>query len=445
MQKRLLSGLFWMLLLNLLVKPLWIFGIEVGVQNTVGNATYGFYSAVFNLAYIFNILLDIGITNFNARNIAQHPQLIAKHLGGILCLKVLLLGLYVLVTVSVGMLMGYGSEEFRLLAWLCVAQFLVSLILYLRSNFEGLLLFKWDSVISVLDRVLMILICGSLLWSPLRARFNIYWFVYAQVGAYALTALVALTVLVRKSHMRRIRWNWPFFLVILKQSAPFAMLVQLMASYNRIDPILLRAMVDDRMAGIYAGAFRLLDAVTMVAYLVSVLLLPVYARLCKQDRSQIASITRLVFMPMMAFGLVVAVGCSACAEPIMRLLYHDNGIEYVPVFRVIIFGIIPIGLTYIFGTLLTAGGYIKQLVIFAAVSLLLYVGIDLILIPRYGAVGSAWTSLFVQSFMAVAQLLLAVRVFSLPASAFRPPAIKELKNLPSLIKPDTPADTASKE
>ena len=60
MQKKLLSGLFWILLLNLLIKPFWILGIETGVQNAVGPEEYGFYFTIFNLAYIFNILLDLG-------------------------------------------------------------------------------------------------------------------------------------------------------------------------------------------------------------------------------------------------------------------------------------------------------------------------------------------------------------------------------------------------
>ena len=128
MQKKLLSGLFWLLLLNLLIKPFWILGIEVGVQNAVGNEAYGFYFSIFNLAYIFNILLDIGITNFNTRNIAQHPQLIVKHLSGILAVKLMLLALYLLVTFTVGLLLGYGSRQFYLLAFLCLNQFLNSLI-----------------------------------------------------------------------------------------------------------------------------------------------------------------------------------------------------------------------------------------------------------------------------------------------------------------------------
>ena len=432
MQKKLLSGLFWILLANLIVKPLWLLGIEVGVQNAVGNEMYGFYFSIFDLAYIFNILLDLGVTNFNTRNIAQHPQLIGKHLSGILGIKLCLLALYLVVAFTVGALLGYGSQEFRLLAWLTVAQFLNSLILYLRSNFEGLLLFKWDSLFSVLDRVLMIVICGALLWSPLRERFNIYWFVYAQVVAYAATALLAFVVIARKARFKRLRWDWRFFLVILRKSAPFALLVLLMASYNRIDPILLRRLASDADAGIYAGAFRLLDALTMVAYLVSVPLLPVFSRLCREGGS-CTDVLRIVFWPMMLFTVGAAVLCAVFAEPLMRLLYHGNYAAYVPVFRVVIFGIIPIGITYIFGTLLTAGGHLRQLNIFAATTLVLNVAVNLVLIPRFGAVGSAWASLTAQSFMALAQLVLAIRLFRLPAEAFLPLTPHNIYNNISLL------------
>ena len=438
MQKKLLSGLFWLLLANLLVKPLWLLGIEVGVQNAVGNEAYGFYFAVFNLSYIFNILLDLGVTNFNTRNIARHPQLIGKHLSGILGIKLCLLGLYVVVTFTVGALLGYGSQEFRLLAWLCVAQALNSLILYLRSNFEGLLLFKWDSLFSVLDRVLMIVICGCLLWGPRLSvfdfHFTVFHFVYAQVAAYTLTALLALVVIGRKTHLRRIRWDRRFFLVILKKSAPFALLVLLMASYNRLDPILLRRLATDADAGIYAGAFRLLDALTMVCYLVSVPLLPVFSRLCREDNGgELTGTLRLVFWPLMLFAVGSAVACSLLAEPLMQLFYHEGYAPYVPVFRVLIFGLVPIGSTYIFGTLLTAGGRLRQLNLLATATLAINIAANLLLIPRLGAVGSAWAALTAQTFMAVAQLLLAVRIYHLPAAAFLPLNPRNIYSILSLL------------
>lgn len=413
MQKKLLSGLFWVLLLNLLVKPFWILGIDVGVQNAVGYDEYGIYFAIFNLAYIFNILLDVGITSYNTRHIAQNPGQIESRLGGILCVKVLLLGVYIIVTFAAGLLLGYGSRQFMLLAILCFNQFLNSLILYLRSNFEGLLLFRWDSVISVLDRVMMIVICGLLLWLPDSPTFRIEYFVYAQTAAYIITAAVALAVLIRKTGLPRLRFDKLFTLTILRQSAPFALLVLLMASYNRIDPILLERIAEDGscQSGVYAAAFRLLDAITMIAYLVSVPLLPIFAKLVTdaEGREQLPDTLRLVTSLMLAFSIAAAITLADMDRQLMELLYTTNAAAAAPVFRVIIWGLIPISMTYVYGTLLTADGRLRQLNIFATTALVINVAANLVLIPRMGARGSAWASLTAQSFMAVAQMIAALR------------------------------------
>lgn len=419
-KKSLFSGLFWIVLANLIVKPFWILGVDRGVQNAVDTETYGLYFVVFNLAYIFNILLDLGVTNFNVRNIAQHPSLIRKHLSGILSIKLLLLVLYLVVTLTVGLLLGYDSRSFMLLVWLSVNQFLNSLIIFLRSNFEGLLLFRLDSLFSVLDRLLMIVICGFLLWGPIADGFQIEWFVYAQTVAYVITAGIALVALARRTGLRRLHFSRPFTLAILKQSAPYALLVLLMASYNRLDPVLLNWLCGadgGSQAGIYAGAFRLLDALTMIAYLVSVPLLPIYSKLTKtKDNKEIAVITKLLFSAMLCFSLTVSVVCCADGLELMGLMYDSHVQESTPVFSVLIFGIIPISMTYIFGTLLTANGSLKWLNIFAASTLVVNVVLNLLLIPRLHAQGSAWASLGAQSLMALLQMALALKIFNIKPS-----------------------------
>lgn len=432
MQKKLLSGLFWILLLNLLIKPFWILGIETGVQNAVGPEEYGFYFTIFNLAYIFNILLDLGVTNFNTRNIAQHPKLIDKHLPGMLGIKIALLGLYLAVTFTVGLLSGYGSRQFHLLAVLSFNQFLNSLILYLRSNFEGLMLFKWDSVISILDRVVMIAICSLLLWGP-HGGITVEWFAYAQTVAYlatALTALVVLTLRIRKEHnarftLRRLHVSLPFSIVILRKSFPFALLVLLMASYNRIDPLLLGWLHPHGtyQAGIYAGAFRLLDALTMVAYLVSAVLLPVFSRMTAEGDSQLGPTTSMVTSLMVVFSFTAAATFSFRSGLFMELFYHSQDAavvdDYARVFRILVWGIVPIGMTYVYGTLLTAAGRLRQLNTLAATTLVINIVVNLIAIPRHGAVGSAWAAVIAQTFMAAAQIVVAIRLLHLhPAGGY---------------------------
>lgn len=57
MQKKFVSSLLLLLFLNLLVKPLWIFGIDLTVQNRVGAEQYGLYAAIFSFTFVFNLSL----------------------------------------------------------------------------------------------------------------------------------------------------------------------------------------------------------------------------------------------------------------------------------------------------------------------------------------------------------------------------------------------------
>ena len=100
----------------------------------------------------------------------------------------------------------------------------------------------------------------------------------------------------------------------------------------------------------------------------------------------------------------------------MKLLYTDHTEESAAVFRILVFGIIPISMTYVFGTLLTAAGRLRQLNIFALCTLIINIVVNLLLIPHWGAVGSAWASLTAQSLMAVSQIWAALKIFHLRPS-----------------------------
>ncbi|MFP4469160.1 MAG: oligosaccharide flippase family protein [Bacteroidota bacterium] len=417
MRKKFLSSLILLLFLNLLVKPFWILGIDRTVQNVVGAEDYGFYFAVFNFSFLFNILLDLGITNYNNRNIAQHNQLLNKHFSGIVIIKFMLAVLFTVVTFSAGIMIGFGPEQLKLLAFLCINQFLLSFILYLRSNISGLLLFRTDSVLSVLDRLLMILICGVLLWGHVTSSpFRIEWFVYAQTAAYSLTVIIAVIIVIKKAAFRRLNWNRAFFVMILKQSFPFAILALLMTFYNRIDSVMIERLLPgslgDSEAGIYASAYRLLDASHMIAYLFSVLLLPLFARMIKQNEP-VVHVVRLAFTLLIIFSSIIAFGSHFYSYELMDLMYLEHVNQSAEVFRLLMLGFIAISTTYIFGTLLTANGNLKLLNIVAFLGMLLNLIANFILVPKLFAVGSAWASLAAQFTTAIFQVIIAVRIFRL--------------------------------
>ena len=414
MQKKFLSNLALILFLNLLIKPIYILGIDTAVQNAVGAASYGIYYAVFNLSFILTIILDFGITNFNNKNIAQNNHLLTKHFSSLVGLKIALAIVYIFVLIVVGFTIGYDTRLMKLLLVQGFNMFLIFFILYLRSNLAGLHLFRTDSVVSVIDRILLIGLCIFMLKAGVfKGENGIMYFVYAQTFCYFVTAVTAFVIILKKTHTFKLTFNWTFSLMILKKSLPFATLILLM-SFSRIDTVMIERMlpigIGDVQSGIYAQAFRLLDATSMIAFLVAGMLLPIFSRMLKFKESVeplIILISRLLLMP----AIIIGVGCVFYSEELMGMLYHEHVVASAQLFSLLMLSFIGISINYIFGTLLTANGSMKQLNMMYGLSMVFYIISNYILIKKYGALGAAITSMTTQFLTAFLQLVIAQGIF----------------------------------
>lgn len=420
MQKKFLKNIIFLIFLNLLIKPFWILGIDVAVQNKLGAEDYGWYYAVFNFTFLLNIFLDFGITNFNNKNIAQNNHLLRKHLSNIVILKTLLGVIYFVISMVGALIIGYSSRQMGLLAVLGFNQFLISFVMYFRSNLSGLHLFKIDSVISILDRLIMIAACSIFLWVDIGINFDLKWFVFSQTLAYFLTALIAAIVVFHKAKSRflKVNWNLPFAIMIIKKSLPFAILVLLMSFYNRIDTVMIERLLPDypnhegaRQSGIYASAYRLLDATNMIAFLFGAMLLPLFSRMLKL-KENVEELAKLAFTMLFVPAVVISFSCFYYSYDLMSLMYRDHVAESTAVFKLLMFCFVPISTTYIFGTLLTANGNLKHLNIMAACGMCVNILLNLILIPRLKSEGSAFASLTTQTLTAIVQVILAKKILA---------------------------------
>lgn len=419
MNKKFLKNIIFLLFINLLIKPFWILGIDVAVQNLVGDTSYGLYLAISQFSYLFYILLDLGLTNFNNRNIAQNNQLLSKHFVGISQAKIFLTVLYFLVIFIIGWLIGYRGEQLKLLAIVGFNQVLLSFILYVRSNISALLLFKTDSLLSVLDRVLMILICSFMLWSGFfpKEYFNVYTYIYAQSISYLITLVIAIIIVLKHTGKLTIRINIPFVIMIIKKSLPYALLVLLMSFYNRLEPVLIERLLPEDIAasqaGVYAKAWRLFDAGNNISYLFSVILLPLFAAIIK-EKEDLQGLVKQSFSIMLSMTCIIAVLCIFYSRNFMDIMYPEqNNAEASTILMILMGSFVSISVTYIFGTLLTANGNLKHLNIVSACGVVLNITLNCLFIPNFQAVGAAFTSLCVQFVTCVIQFFIAKKIFNL--------------------------------
>lgn len=411
MKRKFITNLVLLLLLNFLVKPFWVLGIDRTVQNVVGAEAYGFYFSLFSFSLLLNMILDIGITNFNSRNIARNQHLLSKYLSNIVSFKFLLAIIYFAVSIVTAWVLGYNPAQVKMLFFLIFNQFIASFILYFRSNLSGLHLFKTDSILSVLDRFLMILICGILLWGGLTSSpFRIEWFVYAQTAAYLLTAIVSFMINLTKADFFKPRFDLHNFLDILKQSYPFAILSLFMVFYYRVDGVMLERLLPDGkfQVGLYAQGYRILDAAAMVGFLFAGLLLPIFSRMIKQ-KENVESLTQISFLLLIVPTAIVSFSCIFYKSEIMDLLYKSHVDASADILAILMVGYAGISTSYIFGTLLTANGNLKEMNRLAGTSVLVNVVLNFVLIPKYFALGSAIASMITQLVTALVHVLMVYR------------------------------------
>jgi O-antigen/teichoic acid export membrane protein len=420
MPNKFLLNLSFLIALNILVKPFWVFIIDLGIQNTVGPDEYGIYFTLFSHAFLLHILLDFGISNYNNRSIAQSPHLLPHYLPNLLILKTLLIIAYTLLSFLGAFWIGYSNHHLYLLVFLMFNQITLSFILYFRSNLQGLHLFKQDRIMSILDRSLMIIFCSVLLWGGIRQDpFTIDLFIYAQSIAYILSALIAWYWLQQQvNHSLQFTWDPHLLKSILKKTYPFALIGLLMSIYARIDSVMLHYLLPETgnsEAGIYAASYRLLDAVHMFAMLFSAILLPLFARMLA-NKENINDLVHFNGKLLFAASTIIALSSWAFSADIMSLLYLEATPYYAQIFGYLIFSFIGISSVYVYGTLLTANNNLWTINSIALLGVLANIALNYILIDQHKALGATIATLITQNMVAAAFVLASFRILALQFS-----------------------------
>lgn len=410
-KKKFIFDLAILLVLNLLIKPFWTIIIEPKVQGQIGNISFGEYSVIFYYSMLLNIFLDFGLTNFNNRNIAQNSQLLSKHFSKMLSFKFALGFFYMAVSFVIGFFfLGYN---FKLLLILCFNTFVLSFIAFLRSNLQALHLFRLDSILSVLDRVIMIAIVVAMLFHLFGMEVSAENFVYAQTIGYVLTAIICFIVVLSKTHTFKLNWDAAFNKMILKKSLPYAVLVLLMTIYNRLDMVMIEQILGDDFgkseSGIYVKSFRLLDAANQIATLFAIQLIPLFSRMLKH-KENIENIVKLSFTLLLTPALIVSVSTIFYAEHFFEKIYTGDTEGYL-ILAVIMSCFTGVCLTCIFGTLLTASGNLKRQNYVALGAIAINVILNFLLIPKFHAMGSAISSLVTQMVAGLLQVYLCYKIF----------------------------------
>lgn len=387
--KKFLSNIGLVVLLNLLIKPIWVL-TEMEVQDVVGHDAWGMYAAALSFGFLFLTLADLGINYYAIKFLASEPEQLREVFPQLISVKFLLLLVYPLLMYGAGAALGYEREQLHLLWLLCLVQAGAQFMEFFRANFRAMQRFRLDAWLSVLDRLLLLGLVGLLFATTL----SIETFVYARLAAIALTVLIFYGLLTRLYGWLRPRFRWKLVRGLIRLSLPFAAMTMLSSIHDKVDQVMLERLAGDLPTGLYAAAYRWLDAFSMYLWIVLPIFFARFAFLMHDRQQQ----QRLFHLGQLITGLPLTFICVFgffFGEKLL-FLYDRSTPEELSIIlsclQALFVALLINGNLAVFGTLLTATGHERFVNWLMGFSIALNVLLNFLLIPSYGAVACAWST-----------------------------------------------------
>lgn len=191
---------------------------------------------------------------------------------------------------------------------------------------------------------------------------------------------------------------------LLRESLPLGVGLLLTLIYFRIDVVLMGRLTTLREVGIYAAAYKAADALFMLQAPVSTAVFPLLTQLLKQDRGHALGLAgRVVSVTVLlaSISLIVAVGFG---DRLVAAVFGSDFRGSALVLDLLCLALIAMAFNGILNNLLIAAFHQRTVTLNALVLAGVNIAVNIMLIPRFGAVGAAVATIVVEFWLLLMSL-----------------------------------------
>ena len=345
---------------------------------------FGMLTFGFSFATLLATCLDFGHSLMIMKDLPQNIFPREKYIMNTLAQKVLLM--VVFCSLFLVYLISFYSGEWRIIGEIFVLfAILTSYSLYLQAVLRVKNKFR-DASLSIL---LYSIIITVLMFLVYRGTLDTLGFIKAMVFArflqLASTMVFCKEIFIKNWYDKRIQKH------LLKYSWSYGAQFIFGTFYFMVDTQIIALLLNAEDVALYQSIFRVVYILLIVSDIASNVLLP-YLSSKYFNESSIDEISTNIIYFLLVLGCLLFISFSFFYKEIIELLYTP---EYRKAFPLVI----PLSLlvvirtvTSLYGTLLTISNNQVNRVKVVFLSMLLSISLNLILIPYYGILGSAWIS-----------------------------------------------------
>lgn len=363
------------------------FLIMLSMARFLGSERFGLYTYVFAYVSAFALMTDLGLTTVVIRGLSQNDERGRASLGNALIIRwPVSLGTYALSVGSAFLLYGQGERGW--LITLLSLSFLAGPLATYTAIFNARLMLWQPALINLASKVTLF---SAFQWI-LRSGGSLKTLIVTEVFLGSVNSLILW--LCSRSLLKPI---YSFDLTaarrMLYESIPLFLTSVFETLYLRIDVFFLGHYRNEAAIGIYASAYRITESLPLVALAVVNSIFPV---MCQQiHEGNESSLTKLVLatLKILLAAVIPAVLLLAFySNQVTRVLYGTRYEGSAVLLAILAWGQILLFSNILLSALVIARGESRVVMLISLGMLALNFTLNYLIIPSYGAVGAALTT-----------------------------------------------------
>ena len=331
------------------------------------------------------------------RELVKRPAARTTILGSALCLR--LTGAAIATSVCYGriVLSRPTSSDSQLLVLVVALAFFPQAWDVLDLDYQS----RSNSKPVVLVRSASLLVFSAIRIALIAWGADVIWFALAVVGEAALSAVCFVAVF-RKQNKRLRIWkvDRPEIKRLLQASWPLAIAGLSVMLYMRIDQVMLGQILGDHAVGIFSAAVRISECWYFIPMAILASVAPTLTAAYQESASDYEEKLLTFIRLLIIVGVALACIFTLLARPIIVILYGSNYEMSAAVLAIHAWAGLFVSLGVASGPWFLNNGMTKTRMVYTLLGALANIALNLLMVPRYGPVGCAYSTLISYSLAA---------------------------------------------
>lgn len=385
---KVISNVFWALL-GKIVNILGVLFVGILVARYLGPSDYGLMNYVISYVSIFSIIANFGLDNIEIRELSKNREQLNSIIGTAFCIRLAfsILTYFLIVSTVVIWETNYFSK-----VMVCV--YAISIITgccnvfknYFISVIQNEHVVKSEILRTVIGAVIKI----ALLWleAPLE-----YFIAATAFDALLLSGGYIFSYRKKVGKLGDLRYKKSMVPFLIKESFPLVLSGAAIVIYQRIDQVMIGNMINKESVGYFATAGKFLELILFLPNILVQTVTPILIRK-KETNLDEYSVMRNRFVSITVwFSILISCFVSVFSYWLVKLTFGTDYLPAVPVLTILAWKTVGMALSSTSGQLIILEGIQKWAFIRNIFGTILCVGCNLLLIPRFGIIGSAWVTI----------------------------------------------------